>query len=89
MLRVSVRVSSPGFLIYRSKSGIYHFLIKFEGGLVKWYMKVVYEIFDSFQLLSLISFVEQIAMWRWRRSTVTVYALPYGDSHRPSHVTYR
>ena len=42
--------------IYRSKSGIYHFLINFSSGLVWWYMKVVYEIFDCFQLAEFDSF---------------------------------
>ena len=32
------------------KSGIYHFLINFSSGMGEWYMKVVFESFDSFQL---------------------------------------
>ena len=56
-------------------------------------LKVVYEIFDSFQLLSLISF-----SWTpWSRISHVV-ALPlagrsipytlYGRGHRPSHAAY-
>ena len=33
--------------IYRSKSGIYHFLINLSSGMGEWYMKVVYNSFDS------------------------------------------
>ena len=29
------------------KSGIYHFLINFSSGMGEWYMKVVYNSFDS------------------------------------------
>ena len=32
------------------KSGIYHFLINFSSGMGEWYMKVVFDSFDSFQL---------------------------------------
>ena len=48
-------------------------------------MKVVYEIFDSFQLRSLISFVERSPCG----VTVTV-GLPIRstDGHQPSHVAY-
>ena len=38
------------FLIYRYLSGIYHFLINFSSGMVWWYMKVVFDSFDYFQL---------------------------------------
>ena len=37
--------------IYRSKSGIYHFLINLSSGMGEWYMKVVYDSFDSWGLL--------------------------------------
>ena len=50
------RGAPPELYISRYLSGNYHFLIYFESGLVKWYLKVVYEIFDSFQLLRLICF---------------------------------
>jgi hypothetical protein len=47
---------SPRAVLLRSvihlpeKSGIYHFLINFSSGMGEWYMKVVSESFDSFQL---------------------------------------
>jgi len=37
-------------ILYRYLSGIYHFLINFSSGMGEWYMKVVFESFDSFQL---------------------------------------
>ena len=33
------------------KSGIYHFLINLSSGMGEWYMKVVYDSFDSWGLL--------------------------------------
>ena len=46
-----MRASRLVLYIYRSKSGIYHFLINLSSGMGEWYMKVVYDSFDSWGLL--------------------------------------
>ena len=47
---LAVRAPSTSLLHFPEKSGIYHFLINFSSGMGEWYMKVVSESFDSFQL---------------------------------------
>ena len=50
------------------KSGIYHFLINFSSGMGEWYMKVVFESFDSFQLAE---FDFSFCVSRTNKSTLT------------------
>ena len=55
-----------------------------------WYMKVVYEIFDSFQLLSLIYFrgIASPCGGVAVGATVSIRSTVYGRGHRPSHDAY-